>query len=302
MKNRFLFISLALFLAGAVLPLRAGQDISFGKVISVAGGETQKGIVSFGGHVTVEGRIKESIIVFGGSLVLSGDVGDSVVGFGSNITLKSTAVIKGDIASIGGILDKEPGCVIEGDTVYFAGGKDLSRLLSGGILTFPLMPLFLIIKLIGFVVWLLIALVAVSVFPRPLALASAQIRTSFWPVAATGFVAIVLFSGLVIVFAFLSFILIGIPFLLILAALGLAVKVFGQVALFLFFGESLGRSLNRRTPSPVAAVVIGLLVISLIKFIPILGFLFSFGLSILGWGVAIRTKFGTTENWLKKKA
>ncbi len=302
MKNRFLPIPLAFMLAGAVLPLRGGQDITFGKVIFIAAGETQKGIVSFGGQVTVEGRIKENILLFGGSLVLAGEVGDSVIGFGSNITIKSTAVIKGDIASIGGILTKEPGGVIEGDTVYFEGGKDLTRLLSGGILTFPLVPLLLIIKLIGFFVWLFIALDAAALFPRQLSLASSQVRTSFWPVVGTGVVAILLFSGLVIVFAFLSLVLIGIPFLLLLAAFGLVVKVFGQVALFHFFGEALGRSFNRRTLSPLAAVVIGLLFVSLIKFIPILGFLFSFCLNIIGWGVVIRTKFGTTENWLKRKA
>ncbi len=300
MKSRFIPILLALILAGAALPLR-GQDITFGKVIFVADGETQKGIVSFGGRVTVEGRIKENILLFGGSLVLAGEVGDSVIGFGSNITIKSTAVIKGDIASIGGTLTKEPGGVIEGDTVYFEGGKDLSRLLGGGILAFPLAPLLLIIKLIGFFVWLFIALVAAALFPRQLSLASSQIRTSFWPVVGTGLVAIILFAGLVIVFAFLSLVLIGIPFLLLLAVLGLVVKVFGQVALFLFFGETIGRSFNRRTPSPLAAVVVGLIAVSLIKFVPILGFLFSFCLSIIGWGVAIRTKFGTTENWLRKK-
>ncbi|MGB7296688.1 MAG: polymer-forming cytoskeletal protein [Candidatus Aminicenantales bacterium] len=300
MKHRFFSIFLALFLAGTLLPLCGDEKISLKEDIFVAKDEVQDNIISFSGHVTVEGRIKENIIVFGGSLTLSGDVGDSVVGIGTAITLKSTAVVKGDVASFGGTLEKEPGCVIEGDTVYFKGGKDLSRLLSGGILTFPLMPLFLIIKLIGFFVWLLIALVAVAIFPRQLALASAQIRTAFWPVAATGLIAIILFSGLVIVFAFLSLVLIGIPFLLILAAFGLVVKIFGQVALFLFFGESLGRSFNRRAPTPIAAVVIGLLVVSLIKFIPILGFLFSFILSIVGWGVAIRTKFGTTENWLKR--
>jgi hypothetical protein len=163
------------------------------------------------------------------------------------------------------------------------------------------MPILLILKLIGFFIWLLIALVVAVLLPRQLALASSQIRTAFWPVVGAGLISIVLFSGLVIVFAFLSLVLIGIPFLLVLAAFGLAVKIFGQVVIFYFFGESLGRSSNRRSPAPIAAVIIGLLVISLIKFIPILGFLFSFCLSIIGWGVAIRTKFGTTENWLKSK-
>jgi cytoskeletal protein CcmA (bactofilin family) len=302
MRNRTVFLFLALFLIGTWLPLRGNDQVSLKEDISVAKDEVQDNIISFGGHVSVEGRIKKSIIVFGGSITLSGEVGDSVVGIGTDVRLKPTAVVKGDVASLGGTLQKESGCVIEGDTIYFKGGKDLSRLLSGGLLTFPLMPILLIIKLIGFFIWLLIALVVAALIPRQLVLASSQIRTAFWPVAGMGLIAIILFTGLVIVFGLLSLVLIGIPFLLILAALGLAVKIFGQVALFYFFGESIGRSSNRRSPSPLAAVVIGLIIVSLIKFIPILGFLFSFCLSIIGWGVTIRTKFGTTENWLKRKA
>jgi hypothetical protein len=302
MKHKNVFLFLIFILAGAALPLRSSQDISFGDVVFVARGEVQKGIVSFGGHVTVEGTVKENIIVFGGSITLSGEVGDSVVGFGSRITLKSTAVIKGDAASIGGTLNKEPGCLIEGDTVYFRGGETFTKLFSGGLLSFPFIPIILIIKLIGFFVWLLIGLVMVALFPRQLSLASAQIRSAFWPVVGTGTVAVLLFGGLILIFALMSLILIGIPFLLIMGAIGLAVKVFGQVALFYFFGESLGKSFNQRTPAPAAAVVIGLVVVSLIKFIPILGFLFSFGLSLIGWGVAIRTRFGTRENWLRRKA
>jgi hypothetical protein len=302
MRNRTLLVFLTLFFVGTLLPLCGDKQIGLKEDIYVAKDEVQDNIISFGGHVTVEGRIRKSIIAFGGSITLSGEVGESVVGIGTVVKLKSSAVIKGDAASLGGTLEKEDGCVIKGDTIYFKGGKDLGRLLSGGILTFPLMPILLIIKLIGFFMWLFIALVVAALFPRQLALASSQIRSAFWPVVGTGIVAFILFSGLIIVFAFLSLVLIGIPFLLLLAAFGLVVKIFGQVALFCFVGESLGRSPSRRNPAPLAAVVIGLLVVSLIKFIPILGFLFSFSLSIIGWGVTIRTKFGTTENWLKRKA
>jgi cytoskeletal protein CcmA (bactofilin family) len=300
MRNRTAFVSLVILLAGTLPPLHGNDQVSLREDITVARDEVQDNIISFGGRVSVEGRINKSIIVFGGSITLSGEVGDSVVGIGTSVRLTPTAVVKGDVASLGGTLKKESGCIIEGDTIYFKGGKDLRRLLSGGILTFPLMPILLIIKLIGFFIWLLIALVIAAIIPRQLALASSQIRTSFWPVAGTGLVAIILFTGLVIVFGLLSLVLIGIPFLLILAALGLAVKIFGQVVLFYFVGENIGGSSRR--PTPLAAVVIGLIIISLIKFIPILGFLFSFCISIIGWGVTIRTKFGTTENWLKKKA
>jgi cytoskeletal protein CcmA (bactofilin family) len=303
MKKRSVLLIMVLILAGAAYPGQHGQNISFGQVVSVAKDETQEGIISFGGQVTVEGTVRENIIVFGGSVVLSGEVGDSVVGFGTNITLKPTAVIKGDIASIGGTLTKEPGCVIEGDTVYLKGGEVLSKLFRGGLFSFPLIPIILIVKLISFFVWLLIGLVMSGLFPRQLAFASERIRTSFWPIVGTGFVALLIFGGLVIIFALLSLILIGIPFLLLLGAVGLMVKIFGQVALFHFFGEGLGRSFSsNRSLAPAAAVVLGLVVVSFIKFIPILGFIFGFCLSIIGWGVTIRTRFGTRENWLRGKA
>jgi hypothetical protein len=301
MRNRCLLLCLALALAGAALPLRGGQDISFGDKVSVAKDEVQENIISFGGHVTVEGKVKESIVVFGGSITLSGEVGDTVLGFGSRITLTSTAVVKNDVAAVGGSLNKEPGCVIEGDTVYFRGGETLSKLFSGSLFSFPLIPIILIIKLIGFFVWLMIGLIMSGLFPRQITLASAQVRTAFWPIVGTGFLSIVLFGALVVIFALLSLVLIGIPFLMLLGAVGLAVKIFGQVSIFHFFGESLGKSFGLRGPSTLAAILIGLVAVSFLKFIPVLGFFFSFVLSLMGWGVTIRTRFGTRESWLKKR-
>jgi hypothetical protein len=161
--------------------------------------------------------------------------------------------------------------------------------------------LILILKLISFFIWLFIALVVAALFPSQVSLASSQIRHSFWPIVGVGLAALILFIGLIIVFAFMSLILIGIPFLLFLIFLGLVIKIFGNVVLFYFFGESLAKSLRLRTPAPLAAVILGLVVISFIKLVPILGFLFAFVLSLIGWGVVIWTKFGTTERWLHKR-
>jgi len=302
MKQKPAIIFLALFLTSALLPLSGRDRLSFSQDITVGKDEVQDNVIAFGGNVIVEGRVKESIIVFGGSIILSGEVGDSVVGFGTAITLRSSAVVKGDVASIGGTMEKEPGCVISGDTVYFKGGKMLSGLFKGGWMGFPFIPLILILKLIAFFIWLFIALVIASLFPRQLAMASSQIRTSFGPVVGIGALALVLFIGLIIVFTLLSLILIGIPFLLFIIAVGIAIKVFGEVVLFYFFGETIGRAMRNKTPAPLAAVIIGLVVISFIKLIPILGFLFSFFLGFIAWGAVIRTKFGTTENWFKRKA
>ncbi|MEW5900642.1 MAG: hypothetical protein AB1715_04175 [Acidobacteriota bacterium] len=303
MKNKILLAFLAILFVGAQLPLRGFQKISVKEDVFVGKDEVQDNVIAFGGDITVEGRVRENVIAFGGSITISGEVGDSVVGLGSEVDLRSTAVIKGDLVSLGGTVHKEPGCVIQGDTVHFEGGEILSKLIRGGWLIFPpLVPLILVIKLIGFIIWLFIAVVVAALFPRQLAFASAQVRASFWPIVGTGLLALIIFSGLVIVAALLSLILIGIPFLLLLLGLGLVVKLFGQMAVFYFFGESVSRAFRNRGPTAVAAVVIGLVVVSFIKLVPILGSLFSLCLSFIGWGVVFRTKFGTTENWLRRKA
>lgn len=52
--------------------------------------------------------------------------------------------------------------------------------------------------------------------------------------------------------------------------------------------------------SPILIVILGLIPVSIIMFIPIVGFIVSFCLSIIGWGVVLRTKFGTTESIFKR--
>jgi cytoskeletal protein CcmA (bactofilin family) len=303
MKNKVTLAVALLFFIGTLLPLHGQGNITVKEDVFVAKDEVQENVITFGGSVTVEGRIKQNIVAFGGTIILSGEVDDSVVGFGSAITLRSTAVVKGDVVSLGGVLHKEPGCIIQGDTVYFKSSELLPKIFKGNILFFPpLIPFILILKLISMFIWLLLAVVIAAIFPRQLSQASSQIRVSFWPVVGTGIIALILFTGLIIVCALLSLVLIGIPFLLFLIAAGVVIKIFGTVVLFYLFGESLGKAFGSRSVSAIAAVVLGLILISIIKFIPILGFLFSFCLSIIAWGAVIRTKFGTTENWLKRKA
>ena len=304
-KRTFLPVVLALALTGLAIPLAAQHDFSVKRDIFVAAGETQENVISFGGNVVVEGRVKQSVVAFGGTITVSGEVGEAVVGIGSNITLRPTAAIRGDVISIGGVLQKDPGCSITGDTVYFKASELGSRFfkqgLFKGIFAFPLFPIFLIIKLIGIFLWLIAALVVAALFPRPIVRAAAAVRTSFWPVFGTGLLALVIFTGLMIFAVLLCFILIGIPLIIALFWAGLIVKLFGRVVLFYVLGESLLKAFGAKNISAIGASLAGLLVVSLVGFLPFVGFLFTLVLSILGWGAVIRTKFGTTDHWLGRK-
>lgn len=301
--NRKILCLAILFLFLGFLPLN-GQGFVFKKDIVVEKDETQDNVISWGGEIRILGKVTENVINFGGTIIIDGSVGETVVGFGSDIILKSTARIEGDVLSLGGTLDKNPGAIINGDTVYFSTSDEVAKFLKEGfvgVFGFSLLPLLIIFKLITLVIWFILAIILVAIFPKQVLFASNQIRTSFWPIVGTGILSIIIFTGLIIFSVFLCFILIGIPILLALIAVGVVIKIFGRVVIFYFLGDWIFKAFGGKQASGLLAVLLGLLLFGLIGFIPIIGSLFSFALSIVGWGVVIRTKFGSVENWLKRK-
>jgi len=303
-RSRGVLTLLLACLALAPAGLAAQQKVTMEKDIFVAAGETQDNVFSLGGNIVVDGRVVESVIAIGGSITVSGEVGEAVVGVGSRILIKASAKIDGDVVSLGGSLEKEPGCSIRGDTIYFRASELTEKLFgkgfTGDIFSLAFVPVVIVFKLIGVFLWLLAGLVLAALFPRQLARASGEVRRSFWPVFGTGLLAIVIFTALVLFAALLSLILIGIPILIVLILAGLVFKIFGRVVLLYFFGEWVLRACNAKRIAALGAVLVGLLVVSAIDFIPLLGLLFTLVINIIGWGVTLRTKFGTTENMFRR--
>jgi hypothetical protein len=309
MLNKKSAVAAVLVIGLGGLPLLLAQDrgdrVGFKDSIIVGAGETRDNVVSFGGDIIVEGKVRKTVFALGGSITISGEVGEAVVGIGSDITLKSTAVIKGDLVGLGGSVFKEPGFSVEGDTVFFKASELTGKLFSEGlkgIFSVSFWPIILVFKLVSIFVWLLLAFVVAALFPRQVVTAAEEARRSFWPALAMGLAAVIIFTFFTLFAAVLCLVLIGIPILLSLILAGLAIKIFGRVVVFYLFGESIVRAFNRQKVSPLGGTMAGLLILSLIGFVPVLGFLATSVLNILGWGIVLRTKFGTTANWFHRRA
>jgi len=297
-------ILLAGWAAAASAAQHRGSRVGYHETIVVSAGETRESVVSFGGDIRVEGEVRKSVFGCGGTITVSGEVGDAVVGICSKITLKSTAVVRGDLVAIGSTIEKEPGVRIDGDTVSFGASDFTSKIVregAKGILAVSFWPIIVIFKLVNIFVWFMLALLVASLFPKQVAFASDATRRSFWPTFGTGLAAFILFLFAVVIAAVLCLLLIGIPILFALALTGFVIKVFGKIVVFYLIGESLARSFHRERVSALGGALLGLLVLSIIGFVPVFGFLISSFLSILGWGAAIRTKFGTTQNWFARQ-
>jgi len=272
--------------------------------VTVGPGETQQNIFSIGGNVIIEGAVERDVVAIGGSITVSGQVRGSVVGLGSVVLIKSTARIDEDIAALGGSLEKEPGCVIQGETVYVQTAAIGERIFRQGplmgLFSLQYTPFFLFLKLALFIIWALLAGAGALLIPRQLESASSVIRNSFWPVFGTGFLAVIIFTGLILVSTLLSIILIGIPLLMAAGTAGLIIKVFGQIAVFHVLGRSFLNAIGTKATTAVGIVLTGLTVATFLNLIPVFGTLFNLAVGITAWGAAIRTKFGTTENWFSR--
>ncbi|MFQ6070762.1 MAG: hypothetical protein ACE5LC_09620 [Candidatus Aminicenantales bacterium] len=302
MKNKFLLFTTLLIICGFIA-LKGQQSFSVKKDIVVSKGEKQENIITFGGNVLIEGEAT-NVIAFGGSVRVRGEIND-LFSVGSNTTLESTAVVRGDVFIIGGTLDRFPGSMVRGDTIHFKTSEAISDTFKQAfrnIFSISFIPFIMVGKILVFFIWLLISLVVVSIFPAQITFASNQIQKSFAPVTGLGLLSIAIFCASVIFSALLSLILVGIPLLFFFIILGLGIQIFGRVVCFYFLGESLLKAFGRSRILPLVTVIVGLVLLTIARFIPVVGFLLSLGLSVIGWGVIIRTKFGTTENWFARKA
>lgn len=311
MKNKILArigAGLIVLSAASLIPLPAfpqNSAIGYKKDILISPQSEQNQLFTWGGTVNIEGKVRKDVLAVGSEVTISGEVGDSFVGVGARVTLKPTAVIRKDLLILGGTLVREEGSVVQGDTVYFKSEELRERFLQGGVgglLGAAYLPIVLIIKIVSLALWAVLAVIVAGLFPGNVARAAGEMRRSFGPVLLTGLVASAAFLFLMVFAAVLSVILIGIPVLIALSFAGILIKVFGRVVVFFVAGRLTAGAFRRTSVSPIGGALLGLAVVGLLRFIPILGGALSFLLNLLAWGIALRTKFGTTDNWFRKTA
>ncbi|MCX6567065.1 MAG: hypothetical protein NTW38_11720 [Candidatus Aminicenantes bacterium] len=309
MKNKTLIwlgSGLVVLLAAGLVPLLAAQhgaEVGYKKDIRIGPQSEQAQLVAWGGTVNIEGKIRKDVLVVGSEVTISGEIGDSFVGIGARVLLKPTAVIHKDLVILGGTLVREDGSVVKGDTVYFKSDEIRQRFLKGGfrgLFGAAFLPFILIIKFVSLLIWAVFVVIVAGLFPKNVTRAAGEMRRSLGPVLLTGFVAAAAFTFLMVFAAVLSIILIGIPILIALSFAAIVIKVFGRVVVYYVAGQITAKAFNRTSISPIGGAMLGLAVVGFIGFIPIIGGLFSFFLSLLAWGIALRTKFGLTENWFRK--
>jgi hypothetical protein len=213
-------------------------------------------LVSVGGDVVVEGKVRGDIVIVGGSLELTGAVRGSAVGVLANMTVHD-AEISDQLINIAGTLDKES---------TYVGGQYVNIGFGDGWITlakpFGVLGALLfwgrLVKLL--VVFILILLLAVLVPDRIRTIAEA-VPSRLVPAFLVGLLG---YLGLWIVIALLAVTIVGVPLALMLFVI---LKWLGITGMFYFLGHRLGRAIGREM-SLLGAALLGFLPYALLILLP----------------------------------
>jgi hypothetical protein len=271
-----------------------------GNFVLEEGATLDSNLIVLGGNATLEPgtTVNCSVIVVGGNMEVAGRVAEDVVLFGGTTDLRSTAVIEGELVSIGGTVSREEGAQVRGGESQgfeFDRGRWLPWRTNIPFFE-PVLwwyenvfRAFLTSIAVG-----LLALVVVSLWPEPTSRVSAAITSA--PVAAGG-LGLLTLVAVPVLLALLTLTLCLIPVAFLGAVVFAAALLFGLIALGQMVGARLATALRMYHLSPAVSAAIGTsllwLVTSAVGAVACVGWVAWVVLASVGLGAVTLTRFGT---------
>lgn len=262
------------FAAGARAISPGGEKVVAFEDVVVGPGETWNDVVVIGGDLTVQGTVNRSVVVVGGDATIG-----STAKVGAGLTGSDHSVVV-----VFGKLTVENGATIFGQTTQVAGR--VRGAIRGGI-TDPIVAPWHLGAVVGWIAstiaLAIIALIAIAIAPRQVAFVRDRVRSHPW--SSLGWGAL----GAIIVVPLVSA-------LLVITVIGIIVAVpwlvIGVPWLFLFgfvsFGAFIGRLiLGKRVDDRgrlMAAGVLGVAILNLLRWIPLAGAVILALLFLTGFG------------------
>ncbi len=257
-------------------------------------------IVRFGRDVNV-GRgeiVYGDVIVFNGDATIAGAVTGNVVVLGGDAELRSSAHINGELTVIGGNIEREPGARIGGGV---RGAQNISPFDSryswfwspGAWLGVSLIVNFIVILgSIG------LGALIVALIPDHIEKTALFIAREPWQSIGVGFLAFILIIPAIVV---LAITLIGIALIPLFILFVIISFIYGYFAACLIIGKRIFEVAKSASSSQIFEMIVGVLIVGVLRFVPFIGGLLGFVISLLGVGAVLLTKFGTGKPWVKKK-
>lgn len=285
--------------------LAQGQDrddlVCTGDNLTLRAGETARNLLAFGCNIRIENgaTVENDVSVFGGNATVSGTVNGSIVVFGGNVLITSSGVVNGNVSAIGGNIMQETGAIVRGSINRGFGPRSPFRTILPVLPILPLAPLArdffewgfnLIGSMITAIAFATLGALIVLFAPDPTRRVGQAVETRPLETAGVGCLTLIVLPVLVLLF---TITIIGIPVALLLLFGAILVGIFGWSAIGLLTGEKILQALKQHEILPVVAVIIGVIVLMVVGQVPLIGWLISLLIVVLGMGAVVLTRFGT---------
>jgi len=231
------------------------------------------GIVVGAGDVSMDGEVNRSVTMFVGDGNVSGDIGRELTMFGDRLTLTSTARVGGNLSARVHHLKNVQ--IAEGATIV--GKRDIE--VRGRQSRFA-RPKFYFYQAVWLSAAMLVGWLGLVLFPGFFH-ASTQAVGSGWPSLGLG---IAVLAGVPVAIILVAITLIGLPLSLMVLAAYLAAIYLAKIWVGAFLGQRLVKPGGATNADWLLALLVGLLILTVVRFIPYLGALVHFVVICLGLG------------------
>jgi hypothetical protein len=307
MRKVLTLVLSVLLLALATVPVLAdgpdGDVVIWGDNYTLPSGQTIEGdLLVYGGNVVLEerSRVERNVTLFGGELDAAGRIDGDITVWGGNVTIRATATVRGQVLSVGGKVAREEGADVRGEEweglpfrtprlpipprapVVRTYRDWESRWLTNVGTVFR--------STFGVIVLVVLGILVVVFIPRHTDTVAETLLKAPLQSFLTGLVAWVVVPIVAIVLA-ITICLSPVAALWLLVG-GVAL-LFGWIAAGLLLGTRVMRAITKSEPNPVAAVAVGVLILSLLSFVPCLGTLMAAVVLTWSMGAVAYSFFGT---------
>lgn len=255
-------------------------------------------IVKIGGDVTIaeDAKVKNAVAV-GGQITVQGTITGHVISIGGSVVLTKTALVGGNAISVGGVVVMGKGARVYG-SIKEINASDLSQSLAsvlnedweGWSWVFAILSLFVFIGI------LLIALLLVTLLPRPVRSVAGAIKDSPFKAFLWGLVVLVSVVPLAIL---LTISVLGIVLIPLEMAIVVGSALIGFIAAAQLAGEKFFALLKKQDQSVTTDIFWGLVILWVIGWIPHFGWMVKVLAVVIGLGGVLIACLGARQKWRK---
>jgi hypothetical protein len=270
--------------------VQVGRDIVI-PADTVAAGD----VVAVLGSIDILGEVHGNAVAVGGSISVNGPVKGDVVSVGGMVRLGADAVVDGEVTAIGGGVDRNRAARVSG-TINSIGIGEVFRhprlRLNLGRWRWwsPYAAVSYLLYVLGLYA---LALLVIALVPSHVASVSRAIEIEWRRALFLGLMALLLIGPVTIVVAIT---IIGIPLALLIWLGFILAKILGYAAFVSYLGSRIAGS--ERNLHRLAQLAIGVAVLALVRYVPLLGPVASFFVTLVTLGAVLDTRFGTNRPWL----